>query len=176
MSLWIAIFEQVRSRRSLLPLVLSLTAGLSALGALQLRFTEDVFELLPQKDPTVVEGRLALTRFRALERIVIDVEAPDTAAVVAGIDQLAAQLAQTPGISKVTSKLSDDALVDIAQAYEGKVPLLFDEAMEARRSSPAGSRSSWKEPRARVASRPLRPSSGVIPLRSRSSCFGALTA
>jgi len=131
MSLWIAIFEQVRSRRWLLPLVLSLTAGLSALGALQLRFTEDVFELLPQKDPTVVEGRLALTRFRALERIVIDVEAPDTAAVVAGIDQLAAQLAQTPGISKVTSKLSDDALVDIAQAYEGKVPLLFDEAMEA---------------------------------------------
>ncbi|KAA0213884.1 hypothetical protein EDM80_07445 [bacterium] len=131
MSLWTAIYEQVRSRRWLLPLVLAMTAGLSALGALKLRFTEDVFELLPQNDPTVVEGRLALARFRALERIVIDVEAHDTAAVVAGIDQLAAQLARTPGISKVTSRLSDDALVDIAQAYEGKIPLLFDEAMEA---------------------------------------------
>lgn len=128
---WLQIFDAARRRKWLLPLLLVVVAGLSALGAMRLRFTEDVFELLPQDDPAVNEGRLALARFRTLERIVIDVQAPDAARVVAGVDSVAGALEKTPGISKVTYRVSDDALADIAQIYDGRTPLLFDEALKA---------------------------------------------
>jgi predicted RND superfamily exporter protein len=130
-NLWLTLFELSRERKWLLPVVFAAIAGLSALGASRLHFTEDVFELLPQDDPSVNEGRLALSRFRTLERIVIDVEGPDSARVVAGIDQLAVELEKTPGISKVTYRVSDEALADIAQLYDGRTPLLFDESLGA---------------------------------------------
>lgn len=124
------IFDAARAKKWLLPLALGVIVTLSVLGAARIKFTEDVFELMPQDDAAVNEGRLALARFKALERIVIDIEGPSTSAAIAGVDQLAAELEKTPGISRVTWRVSEDALSDIAMLYDGKVPLLFDEAME----------------------------------------------
>jgi predicted RND superfamily exporter protein len=137
--LWLKIFDAALQRKWLLPVVLACTVGLSALLALRLTFSENIFDLLPQDDPAVVEGRLALARFRTLERIVIDFEAADTAGAIAACDQVANDLRKTEGIKSVTSRVSDEALADIATLYDGRMPLLFDAAMEeelARETAP----------------------------------------
>ena len=77
-SLWLKIFDAAQKRKWLLPLALVAVLGLSGLLALRLTFSENIFDLLPQDDPAVIEGRLALSRFRTLERVVIDFEAKDT--------------------------------------------------------------------------------------------------
>ncbi len=136
---WLKIFDAAQKRKWLLPLVLGGILGVSALLALRLTFSENIFDLLPQDDPAVVEGRLALSRFRTLERIVIDFEAADSGAAIAACDQIAAELSKTEGIKSVTSRVSDEALSDIATLYDGRMPLLFDAAMEeeiARETGP----------------------------------------
>ncbi|MBP9891819.1 MAG: MMPL family transporter, partial [Planctomycetes bacterium] len=138
-SLWLKIFDAAQKRKWLLPLALVAVLGLSGLLALRLTFSENIFDLLPQDDPAVIEGRLALSRFRTLERVVIDFEAKDTEAAIAACDQVAAELAKTEGVKSVTSRVSDEALSDIATLYDGRMPLLFDAAMEeeiARETAP----------------------------------------
>ncbi|CAG0932491.1 Siderophore exporter MmpL4 [Planctomycetaceae bacterium] len=147
-SLWLKIFDAAQKRKWLLPLALVAILGLSGLLALRLTFSENIFDLLPQDDPAVVEGRLALSRFRTLERIVIEFEAADTGAAIAACDQVAAELAKTEGIKAVTSRVSDEALADIATLYDGRMPLLFDAAMEeeiARETAPGKFQSRLQE-------------------------------
>jgi len=127
--LWLSLFDLARKRRWVLPVVLGGLMALAGLASLRLTFSENIFDLLPQDDSAVVEGRLALERFRTLERIVIDLEASDTSSAIAAVDQLAPVLAKTPGIRNVTSRVSEEALIDIATLYENRMPLLFDQAM-----------------------------------------------
>ncbi len=129
-SLLLRIFDAGRGRPWLLPLLAVLLLAGAAFGASRIRFSEDIFELLPQNEPAVAEGRLALSRFRTLERIVINLHAEDPQALAAAIDSAAAALRKIEGVASVTSRVNENALEDIARLYDGKLPLLFDAGLE----------------------------------------------
>ncbi|MCC6574101.1 MAG: MMPL family transporter [Planctomycetes bacterium] len=129
-ALIVAIFDFARRRRLVLPLICAAVLSLACIGIAQIKFTEDVFELLPQNEPAVAEGRLVLARFRTLERIIISLKADEQVKLLSAIDNTAAELRNAPGIRSVVSRLNDHAMEDIAQAYDGKLPMLFDAPMQ----------------------------------------------
>jgi len=104
--------------------------GLSAAGAWQLKFSEDVFGLLPHDEPMVAETRLALDRFEGLERVVIVLQGDDVAALARDVDEAENRLRKTPDVSNVVARISEEAQNDIALNYLGKAPLLFDKPMQ----------------------------------------------
>lgn len=112
--------------------------GLSALGALQLKFSEDVFGLLPRDEPMVAETRLALDRFEGLERVVIVLEGDDVAALARDVDQAESRLRGTQDVANVVARISQEAQNDIALNYLGKAPLLFDKPLEQAVSARLG--------------------------------------
>jgi predicted RND superfamily exporter protein len=137
---WTAVFDFFAARRGALALGVVAVLGLAWLGSARLTYDEDVFELLPRDEPAVVEARLALARFRTIERIVIGVEAPDTARAVAASDRLALKLAAVQGIRSVTHRVDDEAVMALALACENRLPEMFDEdlAREAEDATTAG--------------------------------------
>ncbi|MBE7492161.1 MAG: MMPL family transporter [Planctomycetes bacterium] len=108
---------------------LALVLVVAALGATRLSFSEDILGMLPREDPAVAETRLALARFRGLERMVVALENDNPDALARDVDEAGARLASVPGVRAVMARLGDEAGRDIAALYPGKAPLLFDEPM-----------------------------------------------
>lgn len=117
-------------RRFVLPVLLVALVGLAVAGAVQVRFEEDIFALLPPDDPRVAETRIALDRYSSLERMVIALESDNAARLTAAVDEAAAALHDLPGVRQVVSRVDPEAREDILRLYQGKAPLLFDEAFE----------------------------------------------
>ncbi len=124
-------FHFLARRKAVLPVLLLVMLGLSAGGAVQVKFAEDVFALLPADEPRVAETRIALERYRGLERIVIALESNDPAALAAAVDEADTNLRKLEGVKGVVSRVDRAAREDIFNLYSGKAPLLFDDAFRA---------------------------------------------
>lgn len=123
-------FHYFARRRGILPAALLLLLGLAVAGAVQLRFAEDIFALLPADEPRVAETRLALDRYRGLERIVIAIEHDDPRVLAAAVDDCDRALRELPGVKSVVSRVDRAAQEDFFNEYAGKAPLLFDDDFE----------------------------------------------
>jgi predicted RND superfamily exporter protein len=119
-------------RRAVLPALLLALIALAVAGAFQVRFEEDIFALLPPDEPRVAETRLALERYRGLERIVVALESDEPAALAAAVDQADEALRQVRGVQSVVSRLEQSAQEDIFNLYAGAAPLLFDDDLQSR--------------------------------------------
>jgi len=135
-ALFVRWFEFFLRRPLALIAAIFVVLAASATGAFKLRFTEDILGLLPGEEPMVAEARLALTRFQGLERMVVALENPDTAALARDVDESETRLRALPDVRAVVARVSKDAQDDIAANYLGKAPVLFDasmrEAVQAR--------------------------------------------
>ena len=125
------LFEFLKRKPVILPVVFSAVLAASGLGIAQLKFEEDVFALLPQDEPLVAEAELAIDRFSGLERMVIALESDDSKALAEGVDQAETQLRELEQVKSVVARVDPAAQEDIGALYLGKTPLLFDEAMQA---------------------------------------------
>lgn len=123
-------FHFLSRRRFVLPLALLALVGLAVAGAVQVRFQEDIFALLPADDPRVAETRIALDRYSSLERMVIALESDDAALLAGAVDEADAAIRALEGVRRVVSRIDPAAREDIFSLYSGKAPLLFDEAFE----------------------------------------------
>lgn len=123
-------FHYFARRRGILPAALVLLLGFAVAGAVQVKFAEDIFALLPADEPRVAETRLALDRYRGLERIVIALEHDDPAALAGAVDDADRALRDLPGVKSVVSRVDRAAQEDFFNEYAGKAPLLFDADLE----------------------------------------------
>lgn len=126
------LFDFLKRKPLVLPVVIALLLVAALVGALRLHFEEDVFALLPADEPVVSEAQLAMHRFHGLERIVIALESDEPAALAAAVDKADAALRGIDGVTSVVSRIDQSAQEDIGNLYIGKAPLLFDAALQAQ--------------------------------------------
>ncbi|MCC7507756.1 MAG: MMPL family transporter [Planctomycetes bacterium] len=124
-------FHFLARRKAVLPVLLLVVLAFSVGGAVQVSFAEDIFALLPADEPRVAETRIALERYRGLERIVVALESDDPAVLATAVDDADANLRKLVGVKGVVSRVDRAAREDIFNLYSGKAPLLFDEAFRA---------------------------------------------
>lgn len=129
-------FDFFKGKPLVLPIAVVVLLAGALVGALRIDFEEDIFALLPGDEPVVAESRLAMDRYRGLERVVIALESDDPRALAQGVDLADAELRGIDGVSELVSRIDARAQEDIGELYLGKTPLLFDppmrEAIEAR--------------------------------------------
>ncbi|MBX3459257.1 MAG: MMPL family transporter [Planctomycetes bacterium] len=123
-------FHFLARRRGILPVALAVLLGLAVAGAVQVSLAEDIFALLPADEPRVAETRLALDRYRGLERIVIALEADSEGTLAAAVDEADESLRKLHGVKSVVSRVDRAAQEDFFNEYAGKAPLLFDADLE----------------------------------------------
>ena len=124
------LFDFLKRKPVLLPVVITLMLFVAGLGALRIDFQEDVFALLPHDEPIVSEAQLAMHRYHGLERIVVALECEDSPTLALAVDQADVSLRDVEGISEVVSRIDQSAQEDIGNLYLGKAPLMFDESMQ----------------------------------------------
>jgi predicted exporter len=133
----------LRHRVASLTLLAALCGGFF-LATLGLHLKEDVMDLLPTGDPAVAAYRSYLQRFGRMQTVVMVVEAPDEARMVAGGDRMAEYLAHCSLLKEVQYHFEAEDLASSLAALKKSRASLFgaaDAAALDERLSPSGLRS-----------------------------------